>query len=270
MTDGGNRVEFSERFVALSHGRTRYFERGDGQPILLLHGAGFMQGAETWLHTIHTLGDRHFRVLSPDLLGWGPSDKLSVPYSFAYLVDFVREFQDSLGIARSHIVGHSMGGWIASLLAYESPERVDKLVLAASGGLASRPLATMSNWMPPDPGEIELWADAYPKYDLSAAVRDRIRRSQNRDEVSNFQAIMSHMSHPETRNRYNTQRRLPRVGARTLALWGRNDAVNPLDLGIATAELIPKCELVVVESGHSIITEVPNEFNATVLAFLLR
>ena len=76
----------------------------------------------------------------------GARDRLDIEYSFAYIVDFVREFQDALGIERSNIVGHSMGGWLASLFAYESPNRVNKLVLVGSGGTRTRNDSSMTSF----------------------------------------------------------------------------------------------------------------------------
>ena len=87
----------TEQWVTLSHGRTRYLSAGAGQPVLLLHGAGFISGAHSWLPVISGLAE-NFHVIAPDMLGWGPGDQLTTPYSFGYLVDFVREFQDALGL----------------------------------------------------------------------------------------------------------------------------------------------------------------------------
>jgi len=120
-------ARITERYVTLSHGRTRYFEAGVGFPTLLLHGAGFDNGAYVWLPNLPSLAPR-LRVLALDSLNWGPGDVLDIELSFAYLVDHVREFMDALGIERANVVGHSMGGWLATLFAYESPERVNKLV----------------------------------------------------------------------------------------------------------------------------------------------
>ena len=102
-----------EHFVAMSHGRTRYFEAGTGEPCILLHGVNFTAGGTNWLPVLEQLA-RTVRVIAPDFLGWGPGDRLDQGYSFAYLVDFVRELQDKLDLRTSHIVGHSIGGWIAS------------------------------------------------------------------------------------------------------------------------------------------------------------
>ena len=90
-----------------------------------------------------------FRVLSIDCLNWGPGDVFDQEFSFAYLVDHVREFMDALGIEKANIVGHSMGGWIATLMGYESPDRINKLVLVAAGGTATRPLQNMVEFKVP-------------------------------------------------------------------------------------------------------------------------
>ena len=75
-----------------------------------------------------------------DSLNWGSGDVFDQEFSFAYLVDHVREFMDVLGIEQANVVGHSMGGWILTLLCYESPNRVRKAVNVAGGGAATRPL----------------------------------------------------------------------------------------------------------------------------------
>ena len=124
----------TRREVQLSHGTTRYYESGAGEPVIFLHGSGIEQGADDFLPSFPILADR-FRVISPDLLGWPPSDTFGDIASFPYLVDFLREFQDGLGLRSSHIVGVSMGAWIAAIFAYESPQRVDKLVITGNPGL---------------------------------------------------------------------------------------------------------------------------------------
>lgn len=93
----------------LSHGRTRYLEAGQGPAVILLHGVSFALGADAWLANISELASG-LRVLAPDFPGWGPGGQLELGYSFGYPADFIREFQDALGLENSHIVGHSMGG----------------------------------------------------------------------------------------------------------------------------------------------------------------
>ena len=96
----------TEKFVELGHGKTRYFEAGTGYPTILIHGAGFLSGADGWLGVMGQLAERG-RVLSIDCLNWGPGDVFDQEFSFAYLVDHVREFMDAMGIEKANIVGHT-------------------------------------------------------------------------------------------------------------------------------------------------------------------
>lgn len=260
----------AERYVTLSHGSTRYLEAGVGPPVVLLHGAGFALAADSWRVSIPALAQGR-RVIAPDMLGWGPGDQLDGPYSFAYLVDFLRELQDGLGLASSSFVGHSMGGWLASLLAYESPERVDRLVLVASGGLLTRPLPAMANWKPPSAEAIA--AACKPLADHGVQVGElqerwgRLAADQARGE--RFLGVMTHMSEGETRARYNTARRLPRLRCPTLVVWGSEDEVNPVEMAYRTAGLVPGAELVVLDGAHhGLPLERPEEFHLAVSAFL--
>src|SRR5262245_22344360 len=147
----GTRIE--EKTVTLGHGKTRYFEAGTGYPTILIHGAGFLSGADNWLGVMPGLS-QNYRCLAIDELNWGSGDVFDQELSFAYLVDHVREFMDVMGIDKANVVGHSMGGWIATLMGYESPDRINKLVLVAAGGTATRPLQNMVEFKVPTTEQI--------------------------------------------------------------------------------------------------------------------
>src|SRR5205823_3476081 len=154
-------------------------------------------------------------------------------YSFELLVDWIRELQDALGLKSSHIVGHSMGGWLASLFAYESPERVDKLVLVAAGGTATRTLASMTQFSPPPEERIRTDFQARtgaPGFDMPKIVEERVQSAAKPENVAAYQRIMNQMNNPAVRLHYNTLRRLPMIKAPTLVLWGSNDQTNALEL----------------------------------------
>jgi pimeloyl-ACP methyl ester carboxylesterase len=261
----------AERSLTVSHGEATYIEAGDeGPPVLLLHGVGFTQGAHDWLFNVEALA-RDFRVVAVDLVGWGRGTRLRQGYSFARLVDFVREFQDALEIPASHVIGHSMGGWIASLLAYESPQRVDRLVLVGSGGISTRPLPMMTAFEPPTLAETEASVAARTIADPETArawARYGWENVQRPEALQSYRRILAHMTDPETRCLYNTRRRLPYVTAPTLVLWGSGDTVNRLKLGRETADLIPDGSLTVLDGGHFLPSERPSEFNGHVARFL--
>lgn len=116
------------------HGYRRAFRRcGDGPPLLLLHGIG--DSSAGWAPVMRALGE-HFTVIAPDLLGHGASDKPRADYSVAAFANGVRDLLDVLGIDRVTVVGHSLGGGVAAQVAYQYPDRVERLVLVSSGGVA--------------------------------------------------------------------------------------------------------------------------------------
>jgi pimeloyl-ACP methyl ester carboxylesterase len=106
----------------------------NGHTVLLLHGKNF-SGAY-WADTIAPLVARGFRVLAPDQVGFGKSSKPThFQYSFHALASYTRDLLDALGIARAHVVGHSMGGMLATRFALQFAPRVERLVLVNPIGL---------------------------------------------------------------------------------------------------------------------------------------
>jgi pimeloyl-ACP methyl ester carboxylesterase len=256
------------RYVTLSHGQTRYIEVGQGHPVILVHGFPFHHSADSWLPNIDALATE-FRVLAPDCLGWSPSDVLGEEYSFAYLTDFVREFQDALGIRSSHVVGSSMGGWIAGLLAYESPNRVEKVVQTGHNGIGALPNASMTNWKPESDDAIRDWLLQVARgtgVDVEALVEERLRKAHEPGRVEAFAKLARHMGDGATRKRYDLLRRLPLITVPTLYVWGRQDHSFPV--AEQARQLTPGSELVVLDCGHNVSHEAAEEFNRAVLAFL--
>ena len=272
LTIGGvNIPNAEEKFVEMSHGTTRYIEAGEGYPTILLHGVGYAEGGHNWFLNIGPLSSK-MKVIAVDALAWGKGQGfLQQEYSFAYLVDFLREFQDALGYEKTNLVGHSMGGWLSSLFAYESPNRLNKLVLVASGGAMPRQLKSMVEFQPPTREallEQQIKTVKSPLVDQEALADYRHALCQNDDRLAAYRRVLAHMNNMETRNRYNTVRRFPNIDVPTLIVWGRNDQINALEMGEMTHSGIPNSKMVVLECDHFIPTEAPNEFNQAVGDFL--
>ena len=263
----------TEKAVTLSQGETRYFEAGTGFPLILVHGAGFLGGAEGWLPLMPTLGTR-FRVLAIDCLNFGTSDVFDQEFSFAYLVDHVREFMDALGIEKANLAGHSMGGWIATLFAYESPERLNKVVLSSAGGTAKRPLQNMVEWKPPTAEQVTnqmsgRLANLPPGIESSRLLDQALAAAASTEHTDAFAKVMRHMSNPMTRQRYNTMRRLPHIKVPTLILWGIEDKTNDVSMGHDLHEGIKDSKIVLFEgAGHGTPQERPDEWLKAVMEFL--
>jgi pimeloyl-ACP methyl ester carboxylesterase len=115
------------------HGhRMTYRTAGEGPVLLLVHG---MAGsATTWKRVMPELS-RSFTVVAPDMLGHGQSEKGAGDYSLGALASGLRDLLVALGHERATVVGQSLGGGVAMQLAYQYPERCERLVLVSSGGL---------------------------------------------------------------------------------------------------------------------------------------
>ena len=115
-----------DQYVDVQGVTTRYWTAGStGSPVVLIHGIGGY--AENWLPTFGALATEH-QVCALDLIGQGRTDKpLDVPYSIDALAQFVKDFMAATGIEHAHVVGHSLGGAIATRLVLMHPETVDNL-----------------------------------------------------------------------------------------------------------------------------------------------
>jgi pimeloyl-ACP methyl ester carboxylesterase len=118
--------------VAINGHDVAYRRAGEGPVVLLLHG---MAGSSmTWTHVMPRLAER-LTVVAPDLLGHGDSAKPRGEYSLGAHADILRDLLNALGYDRATFVGQSFGGGIAMQLAYQFPERCERLALVNSGGL---------------------------------------------------------------------------------------------------------------------------------------
>ncbi len=105
----------------------------NGKTLMLFHGKNF--GGYYWTDVIKALSSKGFRVVVPDQIGFGKSSKAIIHYSFHQLAQFNKQLLDTLGIQKTSIMGHSMGGMLATRFALMYPERMDKLLLENPIGL---------------------------------------------------------------------------------------------------------------------------------------
>jgi pimeloyl-ACP methyl ester carboxylesterase len=260
------------RYVEVNGNRVAYRDEGEGEVLLLVHG---MAGSSsTWRHAIAELG-RDFRVIAPDLLGHGHSDKPRSDYSLGGYAVWLRDFMDALGIARATVIGQSLGGAIALQLAYQHRQRCERLVLIASSGLEpelSWPLRALSA-----PGAEFVLPVVTPQQVLGAGKRIRAAmasagiRHPGGDELW---ALFSSLSDGATRhaflrtlrsvvdyrgqavmamNRLDLAAQLP-----VQLIWGERDRVVPVSHGYAAHEALPGSRLIVLAGvGHFPHVEAP-------------
>lgn len=203
----------------------------EAPPILLLHALG-ERGAD-WAPVKARFAER-FLVFAPDLRGHGDSDWPG-SYSFQLMHADVIGFLDQLGLARVTVVGHSMGGTVAYLIAMEQPERVERLIVE----------------------------DVPPPFRRDRAIPDRPEGPLGFDWAV-VPAIVSQVNRGEPA----LWDRLPAIAAPTLLIGGGPDSHIPQDKLAAAAARIPRCDLVTIPAGHLVHAARPAEFASAVLDWL--
>ena len=154
-----------------------------------------------------------------------------------------------------------MGGWIASVFAYESPNRVNKLVLVGSGGARPRTIPSMTEFKPPSRDDIKerLASQTNPALhgELDQWADEDYANTQIPGALEAYQKILNHMNDGMNRVRYNTIRRFEHITSPTLVLWGKDDQTNALEMGEETHRLIKGSKLVVLDTDHFVPTQAP-------------
>ena len=134
-TDDGSRAlagSIEVQKVTIHGHRRAFVKMGSGPALLLLHGLGCDH--TTWLPVIEQLAKK-YTVIAPDLLGHGASDKPRADYSVGGYANGMRDLLTVLNIDKVTVVGHSLGGGVAMQFGYQFPERTERMVLVAPGGL---------------------------------------------------------------------------------------------------------------------------------------
>jgi pimeloyl-ACP methyl ester carboxylesterase len=250
--------------VDLPSGHVRFWSGGQGRPVTFVHGFG-TEAAFNW-HGQLPAARRAFRVVAPDLPGFGASCRPSAN-TVALQVQALAELLDHLGIARTAIVGHSMGGWISLAFAATHPERVERLVLVDAAGLRFDPDFSFERVLLPETLDdlARLLAANFrrPPRLPRFVMRDILRHA--RHERAGREALLQRLVYGDD----HVDELLGRVTAPALLVWGRNDPITPLAIGERLAGALPDARLVVFDDcAHSPNIECASRFNAVMLPFL--
>ncbi len=262
------------RVLPLGAGRptVEVLDAGDGAPLLFLHGAG---GVPAWEGVLPLLA-RDYHVHAPLLPGFGKSTGLEHLEDQLDLVLHCFDVMEVLDLQRPYVLGESMGGWMAAEMAALRPRDVGRLALAAPVGLwrDEAPVADMFGMMPHELVPYLFHDQTCPAAQVMTAVTnlfsDKDDRSQDQVEflismVRGFRTAAKFLFPiPE----HGLEKRLPRIKAPTLVVWGAQDRfVDPLYARIF-AERIPGAHLQMIEkAGHLIGLERPAPYADAVVRF---
>jgi len=250
--------------------KIHYVEAGSGPVVVLLHGLG--GNTSNWAFNVSALAQK-YRVVVPDQIGFGRSDKPFINYRVATYVDFLDKFLDELKIEKASLVGNSMGGWVSALYALQRPARVERLVLVDAAGF--RPpkefdLPALSGLNPSTrEGMRQLATMVFANKQLftsDAAIDAMMAQRISAGDGYTIQSLVESIYRGEDM----LDGRLAAIKHPTLLVWGREDGLTPLAReGERFKREIGGSQLVVFDNcGHVPQVERAAEFNATVLKFL--
>jgi 2-hydroxy-6-oxonona-2,4-dienedioate hydrolase len=266
---GGQDASIADKYATVFGAKIHYLDAGSGPVVILLHGLG--GSTANWAPTIAPLAQK-YRVIVPDQIGFGKSDKPLINYRVGTLVDFLDGFYKQVGVQKASLVGNSLGGFTAAAFALAHPEKVDKLILVDAAGFA-------------------ITEALNPKVinGLNPSTRQQVRDIislvfYNTAPFSSDMAVDAFFaSRIATGDGYTVQRFIDSLGRGedmldgklgaikhpTLIIWGREDGLTPLAMGQRFNKEIGGSQLFIIEKcGHVPQLEKAAEFNSGLLKFL--
>jgi len=271
MEDSGTRQEPVEglREIQAAGSRVVYRERGNGAPVLLVHGFG--GSGHDWSKPATFLA-ANYRLLVPDLPGFGRSEKPDVFYSLDYYINFIDEFTGLFGVSRFHLAGHSMGGQIAAAFALHRPEKVASLVLLDPAGVsdgppwfyrfAKRPALVYAALRFLPFSLFRLWFPRLgPYYDPSfLTLQDIKEHYHSYGNKEGARAATRCFGNIIANPQAQLDGKLRELNAPALVIWGRQDRLLPPSMGEVFANELPCGRLVVLDNcGHCPQEEKPED-----------
>ena len=221
--------------------RHYYIEKGQGEPLILLHGNG--ENCDYFAGQMDAFA-RHFHVYALDTRGHGKTPRGEAPFTIRQFAEDLLGFMDAHGIAKAHILGFSDGGNTAMIFAMKHPERVDRLIL--NGANLDAKGVKPSVQLP-----IEL---GYRFARLFAGKSDEARQH------AELLGLM--VNDPNVR-----PEELSRIQARTLVIAGTRDMIKEAHTRLI-ASRIPDARLVIIEGDHFFANKRPDAFNRAIMDFL--
>jgi 2-hydroxy-6-oxonona-2,4-dienedioate hydrolase len=281
------------RFVDVGGIKTRYYDVGSGDTIVLCHGSGWSgaTSANTWAPALAPLSERGFRVLAPDRLGSGMTEgpREASGFTIQAQVEHFYQFLRTLGVDRAHLIGQSRGGYVVTRLVLEHPELAETLMVLDTSTLA------------PDVGDLDKRrSNLFAPAPTDRRARHRFRLAQMSsdpshltDEFIDAALLMDDLPQSQATRQlwrngaeaiFNQSLALEkaetldwlrqgRLELPVLVYWARNDPSALLEQGYRLFELIAeqneRTRLYVTNAaGHFHYREQPIEFGRVVSEFI--
>jgi pimeloyl-ACP methyl ester carboxylesterase len=255
-----------------------WVERGEGTPLVVLHGLADSQ--HTWTHVTVELAKK-YRVLCLDLPGCGLSGRPDAPYGLDWQARLTARWLDRLGIERFDVLGHSYGGGMALWLLLYRPSSIQKMALVAPGGLGvevspllrlgamfglevvgERLIAPMTRYFLGHYGGVLTRAERRMLHQMNSSPGTARALARTVKDVIDWRGQTRHILH-----RIHRVEQLPAIGL----FWGERDDIIPMKHGKELCGLLDNCTLWQLPgAGHFLHWEAPKVLARAVLSFLDR
>jgi 2-hydroxy-6-oxo-octa-2,4-dienoate hydrolase len=256
--------------------RTNYHDMGTGTPVILLHGSG--PGVSAWTNWRRVLPvfAEHFRVLAPDMAGFGFTERRDdLTYDIKLWVKHLLGFMDALGIQKAHLVGNSFGGSLSLAAALRFPDRFDRITLMGTpcGKFNMTPGLRAGWFYEPSLENMRAVMTLFP-FDQSVVTDELVRERYATSLIPGAQEGLRRLlvkpnEEGETPLSGMPEEAVAGLQHPTLILQGREDRVIPMEMALRLAARIPRAELHLFgQCGHWVQAERHDAFVALTLAHL--
>lgn len=245
----------------------------NGRTVVLMHGFNFF--GEYFDHQIDALTEAGFRVVVPDRIGFGRSSKPTIPYSLSMMADNTRKLLDHLGVDRAAVVGHSMGGKVATRFAFLFPDRTTHLVLLNSIGL--REPRPGGGWGDPDEsyrrnlnrtyddirGQRRYYVEWQPEYAKYMRIHYGWLQSSDWPRMAMVRTLLGQA------NDESIVYDWPQISTKALVMGGAEDGENYPEQVRNAAEQLQNAEVhLIPDIGHNAHFVVPDQVHEALIPFL--
>ncbi|MEO2265370.1 MAG: alpha/beta hydrolase [Nitrosopumilus sp.] len=258
-----------EKFIQIDGNKIRYLESGDSKKTLvLIHGLG--ASAERWNSVIPLFTDK-YRVIVPDLIGFGYSDKPLVDYTSEFFTEFLENFFTESNIIHPYLIGSSLGGQISVEYTASHPDDVEKLILVSPSGIMKQSTPALDAY---------IMAALYPNEQNAKNAFELMEGSGKHIDPQIINEFVMRMQLPNAKlafmstilglkNAETITKKLQSINTSTLIIWGSKDPVIPIEYLDEFTSSINDCKFYKMNNcGHTPYVQDPVAFASIVLNFL--
>ena len=259
----------NEKFINIDEHKIRYLEsENSDNPLVLIHGLG--ASAERWEYVIPHF-KKHFRVIVPDLIGFGYSDKPLVDYTTEFFSEFLKKFLEKLEIKNPIIIGSSLGGQITAEYTLNNNNSVQKLILISPSGVMKHSTPALDAYV---------MAALYPNHEAAQNAFEMMSGSSKNIDPKIVEGFVKRMRLPNAKMAFmstllglkNSQiltEKLSSINVPTMVVWGELDPVIPIKYADTIVSTIKDCRFYRMDGcGHTPYVDDPETFVKVVMDFL--